>query len=126
MGYILLPPSYINDNLNNWHLFDAELNFSNNIIINKNIAECNNKSIFLKYNKVEEYLTKEKFNYYLLCNSKNVNNRIGSGYYYRNGNNSFFYSDDENIIKMLASLLKNQVCSNCIGNLYGKEDTNIK
>ncbi|WP_157154487.1 MULTISPECIES: hypothetical protein [Brachyspira] len=126
MGYILLPPAYIDNNLKNWHLFCADLDFLNNIITIKNTSECNNKDVLLKDTNIKEYLIKEKFNYYLLCNPRYLNNRIGSGYYYRNSSNSFFYSDDENIVKMLASLLENRVCSNCIGSLYGKEDTNIK
>lgn len=121
MGYILLPPSLIeNRYVKNWHLFHAERDIDRIHLIKKT-SECNSE--ILSKNSIIEKTIKEKFNYYLLCNKDYFKlNRIGSGYYHTNADHSFYYSDDENIIKMLASILEKQVCAKCISQLYGDLD----
>lgn len=141
MGYILLSPEHIEftdeKEDKNWHLFKAkkskgepdlyqqmkeiaccEEEYSVNIIDDDCLPECKEEvkgeqdiNINSKYYKsipIEYNLKKGTIKY----------NLIEKLEYFTNENQTFFYSDNEDTIRMLACLLRRNVCGRCMATLY--------
>lgn len=137
MGYILLPPEYINScsedsNIQNWHIFNCQIlnsrnHYSNNLIDFNPI--CNKKNIYNNID-IDKLYKKELFyfivtyNFYKLKGAY-TNNFIGKNRYYTNNRRDFFYTENLDIIRLLSAALGEKVCGSCIAHLYGDLDDNI-
>lgn len=127
MGYILLSNQYIDGiKNNNWQIFKAK--FDGEKIIFESNAICDNSIIVNSSYNLFEYdyelniklpYRKLEF-YYLLPCQNNILHEIDN--YYTDRNNSFYYSDNENIIRIIASIIGREVCGNCMQIMHGKED----
>ena len=54
--------------------------------------------------------------YYLLPTRYSIFNEIDN--YYTDRDNSFFYSDNENIIRIISSIIGREVCGDCMSILH--------
>lgn len=124
MGYILLPPDkkyLVCNNDNHWHLFSSKLEY--NCLDKKWYIETDKEAKCKNVYSMRDYsfdnLEKHPFNYGLFCHFKYVGNHIfGFGDYYTDKYNSFYFSENENIIRMISSILGKAVCKDCVDALY--------
>lgn len=119
MGYILLPPEYIDGNKNdNYHVFLANIinNNGNEFICIEDDSICILDMHLLKNNDIlMNHIRKLDF-YYLLPTRYSIFNEIDN--YYTDRDNSFFYSDNENIIRIISSIIGREVCGDCMSILH--------
>lgn len=128
MGYILLPPEYIeNANSNNWHIFNAKrVSYKKISIYNSSICTID---------KDEDYQIKARGNCiikpegfdkvpftYILPNEQNGLYHFVDYYYTFYNKTSFYYSNNEDIIRIIASIIGKETCGNCMQIMHGKEN----
>ena len=140
MGYILLSPKYtgnVDCGFQDWHLFNSSADYTNDVNdnnneilhivynINNDIPLCDNKKIKSIEDVFKDFESLRKdFSYNLMYSSESFNLKANSTIYYNyytDSENTFYYSEKMSVIKIIASVLGQIVCENCLATLYGNK-----
>ena len=117
MGYVIVPPKYIEGEGPNYHIFKASVNeYDNKYVEISNKSICNIKPVYIK----EQYESINCFRSYkiLLDVEHNINDFFNKNIIFQENNNGIIYITNDRNLKIVCALLKVDICGVCMSTIY--------